>query len=136
MKRNALSAALLAGTVALQPLAALADNDDWGNRGGNAPGHNGYDGNPYGGYRSVRATGTVAEVERTSLRLDDGRAIFLHQGTVINPTGTTLRPGMRVSISGSPGGRDAINADEIDVSGRNDGGWERRPRRHHDAAGD
>ena len=62
--------------------------------------------------------GVIASVNGTNVRLEDGRTIFLHNGTVINPTGITLRAGQRISVMGSRGGRGAINANEIDVMGR------------------
>jgi hypothetical protein len=52
------------------------------------------------------------------LRVRDDRgfsdAVQLHQGTVINPRGLTLQPGMRVTILGYNGGR-AFAANEIDT---------------------
>ncbi len=68
------------------------------------------------GMRSDR--GVIASVNGTNVRLEDGRTIFLHNGTVINPTGVTLRAGQRISVMGSRGGHGAINANEIDVMGR------------------
>lgn len=62
--------------------------------------------------------GVIASVNGTNVRLEDGRTIFLHNGTVINPTGITLRAGQRISVMGTRGGRGAINANEIDVMGR------------------
>ncbi|HTV75315.1 MAG TPA: hypothetical protein VME66_16600 [Candidatus Acidoferrales bacterium] len=43
------------------------------------------------------------------------REIHLHQGTVINPRGATLSPGMTVSVHGAAQGDGSLNADEIDV---------------------
>jgi hypothetical protein len=40
--------------------------------------------------------------------------VKLHDGTVILPTGLTLRPGMRVTISGRPDGP-VLLADEVDT---------------------
>jgi hypothetical protein len=113
MKLTVLPAALLTAAIAAAPLAALADND-WGqHRGGN-----------YSNF-AARAQGTIAETRGSMLRMDDGRPVYLHRGTVINPTGITLRPGMRISVSGSPGGNGGINADVIDVAqrGYNSGNW-------------
>lgn len=45
-----------------------------------------------------------------------GLAVHLHQGTIINPTGTTLRPGMNVRIVGHPNGDGTFEADRIDVA--------------------
>ena len=52
------------------------------------------------------------------VQLHDDRGFIdtvqLHQGTVINPTGLTLQPGMRVTILGYNRGR-AFAANEIDT---------------------
>lgn len=40
--------------------------------------------------------------------------VSLHQGTIINPTGITLAPGMSVTIYGTPSGNEFI-ANEIDT---------------------
>jgi len=61
--------------------------------------------------------GTIQSVQGSSLTLNDGRTVFLHQGTVINPTGTTLAPGMRVAIRGDRDGYKRFNAGVVDVSG-------------------
>jgi|HubBroStandDraft_6_1064221.scaffolds.fasta_scaffold302669_2 Domain of unknown function (DUF5666) len=61
---------------------------------------------------------------KTSIHLNNGRHVFLAQGTVINPTGTTLQVGQRIAVYGAPGGNGAINAHEIDVLG-----WANHP--HH-----
>jgi hypothetical protein len=41
------------------------------------------------------------------------RDVHLHQGTVINPRGTTLAPGMTVDVSGSAQSDHSLNADTI-----------------------
>lgn len=41
--------------------------------------------------------------------------IHLHQGTVINPRGTTLQKGMQIRISGHPNADGTFEADRIDV---------------------
>jgi len=61
--------------------------------------------------------GTIASVQGSSLTLGDGRTIFLHQGTVIHPTGTTLQPGMRIAATGDRDGYKRFNAGLIDVAG-------------------
>jgi hypothetical protein len=43
------------------------------------------------------------------------RAIHLHRGTVINPRGITLQPGMIVDVSGQPQPDGSLNADLINV---------------------
>ncbi|HTW85215.1 MAG TPA: hypothetical protein VMD91_14190 [Candidatus Sulfotelmatobacter sp.] len=53
-----------------------------------------------------------------NLQVHDKRGFIdnvrLHQGTVINPTGLTLRPGMAVTIIGTSGGN-VFNANVIDT---------------------
>jgi hypothetical protein len=61
--------------------------------------------------------GTIASVQGSSLTLGDGRTIFLHQGTVIHPTGTTLQAGMRIAATGDRDGYKRFNAGLIDVAG-------------------
>jgi hypothetical protein len=41
------------------------------------------------------------------------RDVHLHQGTVINPRGTTLVPGMTVDVNGSAQSDHSLNADTI-----------------------
>ena len=74
---------------------------------------------PYGWQTSYNQSsgGTIASVNGTSFTLQNGTTVFLHQGTVINPRGTTLQPGMRVRIFGSSDGYGRINATEVDVNG-------------------
>jgi hypothetical protein len=43
------------------------------------------------------------------------REIHLHQGTVINPRGTTIATGMRVMVSGTHQADGSLNANEITV---------------------
>jgi hypothetical protein len=43
------------------------------------------------------------------------REIHLHQGTIINPRGTTLAPGMNVRVSGVHQQDGSLNANEITV---------------------
>lgn len=107
MKRSTLPAALLTAAIAAAPLAALADGT-WG-QGGH------FDSAGHYGNAVARAGGTIAEVRGGMLRLQDGRPIFLRRGTVINPTGIDLRPGMRITVRGEPGGNGAINAEVIEV---------------------
>jgi hypothetical protein len=44
------------------------------------------------------------------------RQIHLHQGTIINPRGTALTPGMRVQVSGVHQADGSLNANEITVT--------------------
>ncbi len=68
--------------------------------------------------RNGQLTGIVSSFGGYNLQLQNGMAVSLHQGTVINPTGTTLTPGMRVAIRGSRNSAGGFNADEIDVLNR------------------
>ncbi|MGP6190344.1 MAG: hypothetical protein ACLPSH_09755 [Vulcanimicrobiaceae bacterium] len=114
MKRSALIAALLTAAFAASPLAVLADTS-WGHGGS-------YD-NGGGYYAGARTSGTIAETRGSMLRLQDGRPIYMHRGTIINPAGVALRPGMRISVSGSTNSDGGINAEVIDV-GRGDHDWD------------
>jgi hypothetical protein len=75
-------------------------------------------GNYTPGERFTRREGMIASVQGSSVTLQDGRTLFLRQGTVINPTGRTLRAGQRITFSGQRDGRGRINATEIDVMRR------------------
>ncbi|HVA38315.1 MAG TPA: hypothetical protein VNJ51_11975 [Candidatus Dormibacteraeota bacterium] len=64
-------------------------------------------------------TGTVTYYRRFDLQVQTGsstyRTVHLHQGTIINPTGTTLQNGMKVRVRGQSQSDGSLNADEIDV---------------------
>lgn len=77
--------------------------------------------------RGATLTGVIASVSGGSFKFQNGRTIFLQNGTVINPTGTRLQPGMRVSVRGVPSGHGAINATAVNVLGH--GGRMGRERR-------
>ena len=76
-----------------------------------------------GGYydSAHSATGTIAVVNGSNVRLRDGRNVFLKSGTVINPRGVRLQPGMRIAVQGSRGGNGAINATNVQVLGWQNG---------------
>ena len=63
------------------------------------------------------ASGRVKYFRRFELQVETApnvyRDVHLHQGTVINPRGTTLAPGMTVTVSGSPQHDGSLNADTI-----------------------
>jgi hypothetical protein len=108
--RDTLGTLLLAALVA-SPALALAQGY----------GPNSYYGNGYydrGAQRQL--SGIIQSVQGSSFTLDDGRTVFLRQGTVINPTGWRLRPGMRVNVTGFRAGNGAINANEVDIVRRRD----------------
>lgn len=46
-------------------------------------------------------SGRVASFGGYDLQLENGRRVALHRGTVIDPTGWTIRPGQRVAVEGS-----------------------------------
>lgn len=62
--------------------------------------------------------GRITSVNGTALEIRDDRGFIdnvqLHQGTVINPTGLTLAPGMSVTVLGYNRGR-TFAANEIDT---------------------
>jgi hypothetical protein len=63
------------------------------------------------------AHGRVTYFRRFELQIETApnvyRQVHLHQGTIINPRGTTLTPGMTVDISGNAQGDHSLNADSI-----------------------
>ena len=63
------------------------------------------------------ASGKVKFYRRFDLQLETAprvyRDIHLHQGTVINPRGTTLAPGMSVTVNGTAQHDGSLNADTI-----------------------
>jgi hypothetical protein len=65
--------------------------------------------------RGNTLTGTVSSFSPYNLYLSNGRHVDLHNGTVINPTGINLSPGMRVRIVGNQNSDGSFNANEIDV---------------------
>jgi hypothetical protein len=72
---------------------------------------------------NVPSGGVVASVQGSSFTLQNGKTVIMHPGTVINPTGTRLQPGMRVSLLGTPNGPGRFNANEVDVNGYAQGGY-------------
>lgn len=63
--------------------------------------------------------GTINSIDgKYAFTVRDGRVnlegVTMHRGTIINPTGLQLKPGMRVSISGHAAGG-TFDADEIDA---------------------
>lgn len=83
-------------------------------RNGNYGGYGGYGNN--NGNQTLSAT--VASFSPYNLYLTNGTHVALHDGTVINPTGTNLTGGQRVRIYGYWNGN-TFNANEIDVVGNN-----------------
>ena len=92
--RDVVLGLLMTAALCVGPVAVGAQSDRWD---------------------QTHVVGVISTMQGLSLQLDNGRVVFLHHGTVINPTGTKLRPGMRIAVLGSPSGVDAISANEIDV---------------------
>jgi hypothetical protein len=63
------------------------------------------------------AHGKVTYFRRYDLQVETApnvyREVHLHQGTVINPRGASLEPGMTVDVSGSAQSDHSLNADTI-----------------------
>jgi hypothetical protein len=93
------------------------------NGGYNGNYNGGYNGNYNGGYSGGNGygrgqlTGTVSSFSPYNLYLSNGLHVELHDGTVINPRGTNLSPGMRVRVIGNRNSDGTFNANEIDVIG-------------------
>ena len=101
MKHSRFAVGLLAAALLMAPIAVLAQN--------------GYGGN---GYNNVQGqtSGVISAVNGSALLLQDGRTIFLHNGTVINPSGTRLQPGMQISVTGPSAGDGNVNANQINIA--------------------
>jgi hypothetical protein len=70
-------------------------------------------------YQQETIRGTVYSINgKYNITVRDSRGFLdnvkLHDGTIINPRGWTLRPGNRVTVNGQPSGRVFV-ADEIDT---------------------
>jgi hypothetical protein len=70
-------------------------------------------------YREEAIHGTVYAINgKYNITVRDSRGfldnVSLHNGTIINPRGWTLRPGNRVTVNGQPSGSTFV-ADEIDT---------------------
>jgi hypothetical protein len=65
------------------------------------------------------AFGKVTYFKRFELQLQTAPSVFrevhLHQGTIINPRGATLTPGMTVSAHGNAQSDGSLNADQVDI---------------------
>lgn len=75
-------------------------------------------------------SGVIASVQGSHFLLRNGTTVYLHRGLAINPTGTSLRPGMRVRIRGSYNGIGVLNARSVAVRGTDyaySGGKDRFP---------
>ncbi|MBV8580108.1 MAG: hypothetical protein JOZ86_05685 [Candidatus Eremiobacteraeota bacterium] len=93
-------------------------NNNYNNGYNNGYGRGGNDNYGRGNYGySGTLNGTVSSFSPYNLYLNNGLHVELHDGTVINPTGTNLNPGMRVRVIGNRNGDGSFNANEIDVIG-------------------
>jgi len=66
-------------------------------------------------------SGVITYFNRFDLRVRIGgreQYVRLHQGTIINPTGVSLRPGMIVDVSGIRERNGTVDANRIDVQRR------------------
>jgi hypothetical protein len=111
MQRISLALIALGASLAT-PIAAFAQPDPGFSHGDMH--YDDRDGRPF------RIYGRIAETHGGSLRLENGRTVFLHEHTTIDPVGRRLRPGERIEIRGFDAGNGAINAREIDVLPRDD----------------
>ena len=91
MNRSSFLAAAAGAAALCVPAVASADSDDF----------------------ERRIFGRVESFEPFNLELEGGRHIFLHRGTVLLPTGLTLRPGMYVRVEGHRTNDGAFAADRI-----------------------
>jgi len=87
---------------------------------GNGYNNNGYNGNNNGNNNNNNGSynqysAVISSVQGSAIALQNGYTVFLKNGTVINPSGTRLMPGMRISISGTSAGNGNINASQVDV---------------------
>jgi hypothetical protein len=95
MKRQALIAALMGSALALMtPLGASAQNSRYASR-----------------------VGLITDVTANQFTLDNGMTVYLHEGTVINPTGVTLYRGMRVRAIGVRQSHWRLDAHQVDLMG-------------------
>ena len=96
------------------------DNDDRNNRNTNGGYNNGgYNNGGYnnGGNRGNQLSGNVRSFSPYNLYLSNGTHVMLHNGTVINPTGSNLTAGQNVRVIGNWNQDGTFNANEIDVTG-------------------
>lgn len=71
------------------------------------------------GWEPNRAIGTVSYFRRFDMQVKFAngqyRSIHLHQGTVINPRGTSIQEGQHVDVRGQGNSDGSLNADSIIV---------------------
>jgi hypothetical protein len=59
--------------------------------------------------------GLITDVQANQVTLDSGMTVYLHEGTIINPTGVTLYRGMRVRAIGMRQSHRHLDARRIDL---------------------
>lgn len=64
---------------------------------------------------AATTVGTITSRSGSSFSLGNGEVVFMHPGTVINPEGSDLEPGMTVTVIGRYNGDGTLNADEINL---------------------
>jgi len=98
------------------------NNGGYNNGGYNNGGYNngGYNNGGYGN-RGGQLSGSVRSFSPYNLYLSNGTHVVLHNGTVINPTGSNLSPGERVRVIGNWNQDGTFSANEIDVTGNGSG---------------
>ena len=95
MTRHALIATLMGSALTLMmPFAASARNSQY-----------------------VSRVGLITDVQANQVTLDNGMTIYLHEGTIINPTGVTLYRGMRVRALGMRQSHRRLDARRVDLIG-------------------
>ena len=94
------------------------NNGGYNNGGYNNGGYNngGYNNGSYGN-RGGQLSGSVRSFSPYNLYLSNGTHVLLHNGTVINPTGSNLSAGQRVRVIGNWNQDGTFSANEIDVTG-------------------
>jgi len=103
--RGALGTLLLAALVASPALTFAQPYGQNYNNNGNYNNQHG----------SRQISGIIQSVQGSSFTLDNGRTVFLKQGTIINPSGWRLKAGQQVNVTGWRAGNGAINATEVDI---------------------
>jgi hypothetical protein len=104
------------------------NNGGYNNGGYNNGGYNngGYNNGGYNnGNRGGQLSGQVSSFSPYNLVLSNGTHVVLHNGTVINPTGTNLTSGQRVRVIGNWNQDGTFNANEIDVTTNGYGNYRR-----------
>lgn len=108
MRHFVLAMALVGSTILALPGASFAQPYNGYNNGNN---NNGAD-------RREHLSGRVTSSEPYNLTLDRSTHVVLHRGTVINPTGITLRRGMNIEVFGHWNRDGSFDANEVDVFGQ------------------